>query len=235
MATAKKLLSPNSTEIEIINLLDSLELPSRNGEIYSEALTVLLVEYFIVDKASIWLFSSDETSMICLDLFDSRKNEHTSGQILRAPDFSIYFKSLNDADDLPSGLKTLLDIPLKASERIIGVLCLEQVDEKRPWTNQECNLLKIAALSVSKTLASMQRIKYLEDSLADEREKTNHPIKMAHEINNPLTIILGNAYLLNSLAEEKVQDVELQKSSIKKIVEAANRIDKIIRGVRFKK
>lgn len=235
MAPAKKLLPSSSTEIEIIKLLDALELPSRNGEIYSEALTALLAEYFMVDRASIWLFSEDETSMFCQDLFDSRTKEHTSGHILKAPDFSIYFKSLSETLDLPAGIIKLLDIPLRDSDHIFGVLCLEQIDEKRPWTLQESNLLKIVALSVSKTLASMQKIKYLEDLIADEREKANHPIKMAHEINNPLTIILGNAYLLNSLAEDKEQNIELQKSSINKIVEAANRIDKIIRGVRFKK
>ena len=235
MPTAKKFFTTLSTEAEVIKLLSALDVPADNSEVYCQSITTSLTELFKIDRASIWLFSEDETSLVCIDQFDKRSNEHTSGKILRAPDFSFYFKSLNDADSKTIGLHHILDVPLTTPDRILGVISLEQIETKRKWEAQECDKLKIASISVSKMLSALMRIKYLEDLMTDEREKANHPIKMAHEINNPLTIILGNAYLLNSLAEEKEQNIELQKSSINKIVDAANRIDKIIRGIRFKK
>lgn len=56
---------------------------------------------------------------------------------------------------------------------------------------------------------------------------------IAHEINNPITIILGRVFMLKAaLAEKKTIDIEICHSSLLNIEETALRIKKIINGLR---
>lgn len=54
---------------------------------------------------------------------------------------------------------------------------------------------------------------------------------VAHEINNPLTIIQGNAVVLKRLASSEQMDVEKMISGLNKIQDTSNRISKIIKGL----
>ncbi|WP_408098828.1 GAF domain-containing protein [Peredibacter sp. HCB2-198] len=236
MSTAKNLSPTNSHHSEITNLLDSLEFDQGDVEKFFQTLTASLTDFFQVDRASIWLFNDDQSAIICKSQFDRTTGTHTSGKTLGVNDYVVYFKSLNAKPNLTAtSIHHILDVPLSSNEYTIGVLCLEQVENKKPWRQSDKNLLKIASHSVSKTLYSKEKIKHLETLLEEERTQDHHPRQVAHEINNPLTIILGNAYLLNSLAEEHSEDIELQKTAIRKIVDAAHRIDNIIRGIKSTK
>ncbi len=55
---------------------------------------------------------------------------------------------------------------------------------------------------------------------------------VAHEINNPLSIILGKAALLANLIEHSSFDTEKAKKYIEQIADTSNRIAKIIKGLR---
>lgn len=232
MSTAKNLTLTNSHKLEITNLLDSLEFDQGDVEKFFQTLTASLCDFFQVDRASVWLFNDDQSEIICKSQFDRKTETYSSGKSLGVSDYAVYFRSLHAKTNPTVSLHHILDVPLSTNEYTIGVLCLEQVENKKPWRQSDTNLLKIASHSVSKTLYSKEKIKHLESLLEEERTQDHHPRQVAHEINNPLTIILGNAYLLNSLAEEHSQDSELQKAAIRKIVEAAHRIDSIIRGIK---
>lgn len=232
MSTAKTLSLTNSHKLEITNLLDSLEFDQGDVEEFFQTLTASLCDFFQVDRASVWLFNDDQSAIICRSQFDRQTETYSAGKTLSVADYVVYFKSLNAKPNHTVSLNHILDVPLSSNEYTIGVLCLEQVEGKKPWRQSDTNLLKIASHSISKTLYSKEKIKHLESLLEEERTQDHHPRQVAHEINNPLTIILGNAYLLNSLAEEQSQDKELQKAAISKIVEAAHRIDSIIRSIK---
>lgn len=85
-------------------------------------------------------------------------------------------------------------------------------------------------------------IKETQKKLEEERSFHFHAVKMAtlgemasgiaHEINNPLTIILNKAnQIIKSLDQAEVNTVEAVKSS-KKIISTVDRISKIVKGLR---
>lgn len=55
---------------------------------------------------------------------------------------------------------------------------------------------------------------------------------IAHEINNPLAVILGKLHKVNSLIKVEVPDRELVSSELSRVKAAAERIVKIIKGLR---
>jgi C4-dicarboxylate-specific signal transduction histidine kinase len=55
---------------------------------------------------------------------------------------------------------------------------------------------------------------------------------IAHEINNPLTVVIGNAELLKKLNEDKNNDPVLSEKYCTRILSSAQRATKIVRGLK---
>ncbi len=110
-----------------------------------------------VERASIWLFNSEHTAIICHDVYQKSQNTHDQGQVLEAGDFPRYFRALEEscviaADDTltdqrtnefaenylkPQRIVSMMDIPLRLHGRIIGIICHEQTGAIRKWTLEE--------------------------------------------------------------------------------------------------
>lgn len=110
-----------------------------------------------VERVSVWLLDSGKTKIRCLDLFVRTASSHTAGTELFAQDFPAYFKALetertiaaNDAHVdsrtscfsevylRPLGIGAMLDVPIWAHGKMVGVLCHEHVGEQRPWTEDD--------------------------------------------------------------------------------------------------
>ena len=123
----------------------------------AKRITETLVEAANVERASIWLFNSDKTAIICTDLYVKSTREHSEGVVLKESDFPAYFLAVRtertlaavDAHTNPStaefskpyltplGIGALLDVPIWANGEMIGVVCHEHVGGAREWTSDE--------------------------------------------------------------------------------------------------
>jgi PAS domain S-box-containing protein len=82
----------------------------------------------------------------------------------------------------------------------------------------------------------------LEAQLRDQRQKSVQAAKMAslgemaggiaHELNNPLSVLIANAWQLRKSFEKNTVDLEKAKDPLTAIEETAQRMAKIIRGMR---
>ncbi|HYD43296.1 MAG TPA: GAF domain-containing protein [Anaeromyxobacter sp.] len=125
-----------------------------------------------VARASVWLYDSTRTAIECLDLFERPANKHSSGLRLTSKDFPVYFRVLEvaraiDADDAhtdvrtscfsepylkPLGINSMLDIPIWAHDRMMGVLCHEHIGPKRRWLAAEADFGVALAKLLSEAL-----------------------------------------------------------------------------------
>ncbi len=110
-----------------------------------------------VPRVSIWRYNAARTAIDCIDLYDARTNEHSSGQSLRASDFPYYFRLIADSDVVavddavsdmrtsefttshlrPLGIRSMMDVAIRLGPAVIGVLCHEQTGSRRSWTDDE--------------------------------------------------------------------------------------------------
>ncbi|HEV2845452.1 MAG TPA: ATP-binding protein, partial [Thermoanaerobaculia bacterium] len=122
-----------------------------------EQITRAAAETLRVERASIWLYDADRTAIRCADLYEMAGRRHTRGGELRAEDYPSYFAALQTeraiaADDArsdprtrefkttylePLGISSMLDAPIRAAGRMIGVVCHEHVGPPRSWTGDE--------------------------------------------------------------------------------------------------
>lgn len=110
-----------------------------------------------VERVSVWLYDETRAAIICRDLFERSLDRHVSGMRLEATTFPDYFRALDEdrsiaADDAlldwrtrefataylqPLGINSMLDAPIRAGGKMVGVLCHEHVGAKRHWTLDE--------------------------------------------------------------------------------------------------
>ena len=128
-----------------------------------------------VERASLWRITEDRTAIRCEDLYESSRNFHAGGGILRIEDYPHYFRGLaaeeaivaNDAhnhpftrefsaDYLPQfGISSMLDVPIHLYGQLEGVFCHEHVGPAIEWTPDQrlfaIAIANLAALAIEQT------------------------------------------------------------------------------------
>lgn len=120
-------------------------------------ITESLVEAVDVERASIWMYNDEQNAISCSDLYIRSKREHSSGTVLKSADFPNYFKAIETQRTLaatnahtdpgtsefsevylrPLGINSMLDVPIWADGKMVGVVCHEHTGDYRKWTTDE--------------------------------------------------------------------------------------------------
>jgi PAS domain S-box-containing protein len=159
-----------------------------------EALSVLtkdVAETMKASRCSIWVMTDKADALNLLDLYDLDSKQHSSGARLEESTFPAYFKALQnerviDAVDAhtdyrtrefsgpyltPLGIGSMLDATLWQSGETHGVLCIEQRNGPRLWSEAEKQYaFSVADLISSLLISDRIRIseKKLQESLATQ-------------------------------------------------------------------
>lgn len=108
-----------------------------------------------IERVSIWALTDGHQELRCIELFELSAGRHSKGGSIRAGQYPAYFRALRagssiSADDpyihpltaefavdyLPRhGVTALLDTPIHIRGELQGVLCLEQVGSRQPWSS----------------------------------------------------------------------------------------------------
>lgn len=148
---------------------DSLQATARR-------ITESLVEAIDVERASIWLYGDDQTAIECIDLFIRTKREHAAGVVLKAADFPAYFKAVESQRTIaavnahtdpataefseiylrPLGINAMLDVPIWANGKMVGVVCHEHTGDFRKWTTDEETFAYIMGNIIGMTIEKLE-------------------------------------------------------------------------------
>jgi PAS domain S-box-containing protein len=133
---------------------------------------------FAVERVGIWLFDDGRSSLVLHDLFEATPKRHTRGTIFSTRDCPSYLRALETepyalaAHDAPAdprtcelarsyldplGITALLTAPIRRHGRVIGVLCIEHVDQTRAWTAEEQTFAASLAAMATLTLEAADR------------------------------------------------------------------------------
>ncbi|MEL7068364.1 MAG: ATP-binding protein [Cyanobacteria bacterium J06581_3] len=205
-------------------------------------ITTITAKLLEVERVSIWLLDEACTQIECVELFQQGIQDHSKGLILKAADYPAYFSammsepiiSIDDAIVDPRtcefkegyldvlNISSMLDSGIQVNGRISGVICCEQVGNKRQWTQSEQTFIRSVANLIALTISSNQRYKKTEEleqvlkELEQSQLKTVQSEKMAslgnlvagiaHEINNPIGFLNGSI----DNAKDYVKDLQSQ-------------------------
>jgi len=187
----RELLIKIEKQQQIISEISSLPFIDK-GEV--EKLSVHITETAShatgVERAGVWLFNEEETTLQCIDLYEVSPRRHSSGYILSEHEFSSEFSYLKSSkyiasDDpltdprtrgyvedylKPLHITSMLDSVIKYSGKNLGVICFEHVNRSHRWGQDEisfaCQLSDQMAFAISNRERNMA-----EESLKESEKK----------------------------------------------------------------
>jgi diguanylate cyclase (GGDEF)-like protein/PAS domain S-box-containing protein len=161
----------------LLNVVKGRALYSGNSsEAFSE-ITEAASNTLNVERAGIWMYSENRTSIKCMDLYEQLADSHSAGAFLSKIDFPAYFAAMAeerfiDADDAhqdlrtrefsgtyltPLGIVSMLDAPIRFGGETIGVICLEHIGKTRHWSPEEITYASSLADLVSHAVEAEKR------------------------------------------------------------------------------
>jgi diguanylate cyclase len=122
-----------------------------------------------VDRVSLWSFENNNSAIRCNMEFSRRAIGEAHPALLLKGDFPHYFAAIaqqlviaadNAGSDLrtkelnagylgPLGIKSMLDVPVRAFGRYVGILCHEQISGERKWSQEDQNFASGVATQVA--------------------------------------------------------------------------------------
>jgi PAS domain S-box-containing protein len=151
-------------------------------------------------RLSLWRLAEDGESIRCEGLYCLESAEFSCGGVLTRAEAPNYFTAIEqerviaaaDAHSdprtrdfqesylAPRGIGAMLDVPLRAADRVRGVLCAEHVGGPRAWTVDEQNFAVSAANLVVMALTEEDRLQALA-RLADSEARARLIVDTAHD------------------------------------------------------
>ena len=208
-------------------------------------ITQSCAELLAVDRVSLWEVERATGDLACTLAYDRRARCHRAGERLTLPPSyvaaldSAMFLAADDAQHdprtsalaaeylLPLGITSMLDAPVRRDGRIVGVLCHEHSGPARHWSIlEQCTAAAMAEV-VARAFEVRDRRRAEERLTEAEKFEVlgRFTGRLAHDFNNILTVILGNAQLALSHRGVEPQDREL----LTQIVQASEDATTLIR------
>jgi len=154
-APASSLMSPLELKEGIASLSRGAYFKEATLDMMLSILTESAAQMSGVERVSIWALTDDHQELRCLELYELSAGRHSKGGSLKASRYPAYFRALRagssiSADDpyihpltaefavdyLPHhGVTAMLGTPIHIRGELQGVLCLEQVGARQPWSS----------------------------------------------------------------------------------------------------
>lgn len=229
------------SEIKEINLLEELNSISKIHFLHREDIDGIMTDFakhilvcLKIERMSVWLFNPNHSALISIGEYDTRNNKFSKDNTLLEKDYPVYFKALiaNEiiiAEDIYShpftkefndnyskhyNIFSLLDIPLRISGELVGVMCYEKTGSIKEFTKDEINFCLSVSFVMASNLESRKRRAAQENLEKALQEKELLLKEINHRVKNNLSILIS----LLRLSKSRVKNDE-SKSLLEEYVQ----------------
>ena len=205
-------------KVPLIKFIDAIEVLSkskslRDGEVKQSLKEILKLatEALGCQRANAWVFNEDLTVLESLLSYVKEGNVYNVELPLTRKDLPEYFKGLvkNEiivSDDAvneeineelvevylnPNEIKSMIDIPIRSEGNMIGVVCFEQTNKYRKWTDEDMKFAQSLAQLISISLETNKKKKYRLELESLVRQKDVLISEINHRVKNNISVILG--------------------------------------------
>jgi diguanylate cyclase (GGDEF)-like protein/PAS domain S-box-containing protein len=161
----------------LMQLAHNQALASGNLSEALHQITEAAAEIIEVERVGVWLYNTERTRLVCIDLYDRSLQAHQESKPLNVQVYPVYFEALQKeraiaaADVLTdprtyelgnsyllgSEVRALLDAPVRLGGRVVGVICHEHTGGSRAWAEEELAFAGSVADLVTLALEASER------------------------------------------------------------------------------
>lgn len=210
-------------------------------------------DFMNLERVSCWLFNKERSEIICQDLYTRSTQKHESGAYLKAENFPRYFKALEDnlllacqdaRNDprtseftenylVPQNIYSMMDVPIRISGKIIGVLCHEHTEKPHFWREEEQDFGTSASsmISIAYVISQLKQTEQALQKKTHELERSNKALEefayiASHDLQEPLYIITS---FVDTIRTQHKKNLDPKVSSlIERIYNAGFRMTHLI-------
>lgn len=214
----------------------------------NERLVTAITATIGADGSSVWVWDNDRSGLVCLAAYpDLERNVVNvrlnageglagwvaqNGQSAIVPDVSRDSRYSPAVDDkVGFGVASLLVVPLKLRDEVIGVL--EAVNKREgDFDARDCALLETLASSAAVAIENARLVEALRQQ-ATELQARNEELDafshtVAHDLKNPLHLILGYAEMLEDEEAGIAESRDDWRRTTRSILQSGNKMNNII-------
>lgn len=171
-----------SQQAAIVKIATGNFLEGQSFDSVIQDVSEIAAETMNVERVGIWFFSEDKKELRCIDLFEKSLKKHSHELTLTTEKYPRYFEAIKMkrvidvydvyANELTAEFKddystlynvfSLLDAPIRKEGFVVGVICLENVGEKRFWTSDEISFAGELADQITQILIAQDKRKSME-------------------------------------------------------------------------
>ncbi|HEX6639408.1 MAG TPA: GGDEF and EAL domain-containing protein [Steroidobacteraceae bacterium] len=179
-----------------------------------------------VSRVSFWSYEEAQELIRCEHMYRADRNSPLGPTLLRRSDFPTYFDSLcqqlviavedagedprtaelHDSYLAPLGVVSMLDVPVRAFGRYLGVLCHEQVNNPRAWTQEDetfaAAVATQVALAFERDHARRAQQQLLARSLRDEESGLANRVQLEQALSAYQLNPVGRGALVITSADQ---------------------------------
>jgi PAS domain S-box-containing protein len=160
-----------------------------NFDNYINELLKTVSQNIEVSKVSFWV--NDVDSMYCSNLYCNKLESFSSGEVIYKKDYPIYFNYIDSKENVVSSnvyenqelqefwndyfpennILSVLDSPIFLNGNLIGLLCIESINESKNWDNEDitfsrliCDAIAIA-VETNYRLEAEKKFKLIADNI----------------------------------------------------------------------
>ncbi|MBL7912128.1 MAG: hypothetical protein JNJ41_13800 [Bacteroidia bacterium] len=205
-------------EEQEINLLEELNSLSKIHFLTPNDIDAIMEDFakrillcLRVERMNVWLFNQDHSALISIGEYDTRSKQFSKNNILLEKDYPTYFKALiaNEiiiAEDIcthkltkefskdyapQNDIYTLLDIPLRISGELVGVMCYEKTGSQKNFTKDEIKFCLSVSFVMASNLESRKRRAVQEKLESALYEKDLLLKEINHRVKNNFSILIS--------------------------------------------
>jgi PAS domain S-box-containing protein len=173
----------------LMELTKNKAIQEGNWDKSLEKITSAISKQLNVSRCSIWMYKAKENKMTCEKLYQQGKATFESGMELSGRVYPGYFEAVSTEEIIvakdahthvatrefsqgyfmPLKIESMLDVPFFNEGKISGVICCENQNEQKDWTDEDVEFLKSIADLITVTY-NTAKINLMLGQLSDDQE-----------------------------------------------------------------
>ena len=201
-----------------INLLEELNTLSKIHWLDRDDIDQIMLDFgrritasLRIERVSVWLFNHTKTSIISIGEFDMRTREFDKNNVLDTYRYPGYFSALKEnriilVEDVktnkitcelyedyfsPHSIYSLMDIPIRVSGELIGVICFEKAGVRKLFNEEEQSFAFSTSLVLSSNLEARHRRAAQHKLMLAMEEKDILIKEINHRVKNNFSILIS--------------------------------------------
>ncbi|MEN9441821.1 MAG: hypothetical protein RLZ33_1898 [Bacteroidota bacterium] len=203
-------INRSSIFLEVIEgLSKSMHIGEGNAEAMAKEILFSASHFLKINRVNAWLIDEDFSKLSCLSSYDRTTDLFSNERSLKKSDYPLYFNHISRTDIIistkaqeeafnseilenyliPNNICSMMEVPILSGGKFKGIVCFENTNEIRVWTNDEQHFALALTQLLILTLETKEKNIYRDELEKLVKEKSVLIAEINHRVKNNLAVI----------------------------------------------